>query len=550
VAHERATAALSETEFGSEQMTDTNTDRDISPPDTPLTPPAILTGAGIGIFFSLGVLVWALVYRAWWQDFQMTPDALEYAEIARNVVRGHGFVCGNIWPLDLTVGRPPYEYPVHRSPLACLYLVPSVMVWGTDPMGVLFPSLVLYAGLVAATWWIGARLFGPWAGLCATTLLLANYNVLLHALTGYPTMLFSVLVAGLLVGAAVAKSRLTVVVLLGLVLGIAYMVRTNALAIGASASAVLLFDKRFGPRRVGLLVAVALLAVLPYLVANVLNTGSALANSRKYILLFNTQAFPGYSIHGYVDPPEPLGFFWNHPDELVRKVWHGLFNFARSMWTAGRGLGLVFGLVGLMGACAADTTRRLRKLLVAAVIAQGITDCLTVSESRFLVPLVPVLYLFAGWGLAECVRRSWRKQALWAVLLVSGVLGISLSGWLGFPRVLATEFGAKPHRVVANAVQQIVGDSDQLVASDLATAVCWYAHRRAFHLPRSPRELLKAQAYLGPVDWVVIARKPARDRWRKALRVEPRLAQRFEHVRTIRDGARAVADVYRVRDVP
>ena len=518
-----------------------------SPPDNrPVTSRTIVTGAVVA--FVAALVLWWVCYLTCWGDFQRTSDALEYADIARNVVVGRGYVTRGILPSDLPVARPPFDYPVHRSPLGCLYLVPSVAIGGTHPLAVLVPSMVLYAVLAAAVWWLGVRLFGITAGVCAGLLFLGNYNLLFHALTGYPTLLFAALVTAVLVVAVVARPRAATVIVLGLLIGLAYLTRPNALAIGAGLCAVLVLDRRYGPRPTLGLIGVALLTVLPYLVMNGHHTGSPLANSRKYIMLFNTPMFPGYSATGFVQPPEPLVFFWNHPGEFAYKVWVNVRALPISAWGACRATGVVFALVGLAIAGRRDTTRRLRLALLGVAVGQAACDVLTVSEARFLIPLVPIVTLFAGCGLAYALHVIYRKQRTLAVLVALAVAMVTVRGWRLFPALLAAELGPKGQRTLADAVGHAVADPDARIAVETPEPVTWYADQWTLHLPIVPEEFLKAETYLGPVDWVVITSDAQRRKWRRSRAVRPDLNRRMALETRVPLAGGGVADIWRLSD--
>ena len=494
---------------------------------------------------SLAAGIASIGYVTCWRDFQISSDALEYADVARNFGSGRGWITRSIWPNDLPVAPEPYDYPVHRSPLMSLLQLPTVLWWGTAPLAVLFPTLACYALLSAMVYAIANRLFDRLTALCATTLLLTNYNLLSAALSGYPTIPFALLLTAVLVGLATARPTRRNFALLGVLMGLGYLLRPNMLAIGVPVCLVAFAQRPRSLPRIGVLVIFAFLVAAPYLAMNRSETGSWFANSRKFVTLFDTAPFPGGAIHGQVDPPEPLVYFREHPDELLRKLLRNATAFPRTLWSSFRATGLFCVILGL-AMVRVGPAGRLRAIFLAGLAGQLACDALTMPLSRFLLPFVPTGSLLGGAALASLLRWSWRWNRAAGSALGLLALASLLRGCAYAPAALRSEFGPNPHRVVARAARELARDPDTLIATDLWAAVTWYADQRTFGLPHDLAELRSAERLLGPIDWLIIAEPEKRDRWREAL-LEPSADQPYELVQVIEQNGRPVADIYRRR---
>ena len=157
-------------------------------------------------------------------------------------------------------------------------------------------------------------------GFVATALLLANYNVLLHAQTGYPTMLFAVVLTVLLAVLNWGSTSWSVAMLAGGIIGLGYLVRPNMLAIAIPVLLLRSVERPGGARFASLSAVTALLVVSPYLAMNVNATGSLLGSSQGYIVLIDTPLYEQSSIYGYVAPPAPMAYFRQNPGALVDKI--------------------------------------------------------------------------------------------------------------------------------------------------------------------------------------------------------------------------------------
>jgi 4-amino-4-deoxy-L-arabinose transferase-like glycosyltransferase len=493
--------------------------------------PAVLAGG-----------IWMICHAASWHGFS-GGDVFEYASIARNMASGRGYTANSLWLNDLPVGSPPYAYPLHRSPLACAYLVPGVALAGDTAWSILAPTLLLYMGLAVWVKWLGGRLAGRLAGICALALFLTNYNVLAFALSGLPTLLFGAIVTGLLVllGAEPLSARRAA--LAGVLAGIGYLTRPNMLFVAAGVMAVLLVRRRPGFRAIAACLVATLVTVSPYLVANYRHTGSLLGNSRKYVTLFETDAFPGSTIHETLAPPEPLAFYREHPDQFARKVARQAAELPRTWWTAFRLAVLVFAVVGACVPGGDPRESRLRDLLLGAAAGQAACDLLTVSISRFWIPLVPVACALAGAGLARSLDRLWAWRRWTAVLLAAGVLGVAVRPWWHLSPVLRDNYGPRPDRQIALAVAELSADREQLVAAFNSAAIAWFGDRRTINLPGDPGELLAVDERVGRIACVV-AGGPGHPEWLRRFEAHPELSRRFHPVRTVEWEGRVVARIF------
>ena len=497
-----------------------------------------------GVPILIACLIWIVCFAVFWHDFS-GGDVFEYADIARNVVLGRGYIAQSLWLNDLPVGSPPYDYPLHRSPLSSAYLIPGIAMGGETTLAILVPSLLLFAVLAGWTGWLGTKLSDGLAGVCAAALYLTNANVLVSALSGLPTLLFGAIVTALIVVLSAESISRRRAAAAGLLAGMGYLTRPNMAFVTLGLLVLLVLRRRLGIAGVGLLLGGVLLVVAPSLLANYWHSGTLLANSRKYVTLFETAAFPGASIHDYPQPPDPLAFYRAHPGEFVAKVARQAAALPRTWWTAFRLATLLFVVVGVFAPGGDARESRLRELALGAALGQICSDLLTVTISRFWIPLVPVACILAGSGLARTLTALWRQSQASSLFVAAAVVALSIRPWWGLvPAVLRDEFEPKPHRAVARAVAQLARDPRGIVAASDPASIAWYADRRVLNLPREPDGLLHAEKKLGPISWLVV-RWPERREWIQSLFGHPDLKDQFRAVHDVRVRGEIVARIFR-----
>ena len=399
-------------------------------------------------------------------SFPATEDSAYYVDVARSLVTGHGLVINAIWSYatpPLVVPKPAFELWLPMAtfisalPMAIVGATFSAAQWGSVVVGALIAPLSWLVGREAA----GAAGLEPrraatvaiGSGLVAAVLgPLVVATAVPDSTT--PFLVFGVLAALLMPRALpdprpdqrpgrFAPARFAPGVALGVVLGLAYLSRQEAVWLGI-AYLVLLFEvvRRFeaGSRlrsaagALGPVVLAGLVVVVPWLARNAAVFGSPFAGQalQNALLVRNEQIF------AYADPPTLSGFLSQGLGSMAGNVGGAVSHDLLSVLVIPAfPVGLV-GLLALIAMRRSPAVRRptaLRALILGGVVTLLVTDLLfpvATLWGTFLHasgPLLVGLSVLAVMGLDALVARvrsarSWPRSNAWlapAILLAVAV---------------------------------------------------------------------------------------------------------------------------------
>ncbi|HEX7671354.1 MAG TPA: glycosyltransferase family 39 protein, partial [Polyangiaceae bacterium] len=122
----------------------------------------------------------------------LTPDATEYAIVARSIVRGTGYA------VDMVEFHPGLYASVHHAPelhgILQAFLVAALFkVWGVHAALVKVPAILFAAGTLLVTFVIARRAFGEFAGFLAAVLLLNQVDLTFIGVLGSDDVAFACL---------------------------------------------------------------------------------------------------------------------------------------------------------------------------------------------------------------------------------------------------------------------------------------------------------------------------------------------------------------------
>lgn len=344
----------------------------------------------------------------------------------------------------------------YRAPGLPLLLQVTWLVSGTEP----FLRLTVWgfgaAGLVLV-WILGRMLFDAATGLIAAAGL---------ALTA-PWLASSVMVWPDIPGAVLGLAAITIV------LAATGPSRTSWWIVGAVPVALAAVMVRYGalfPIGIGVLAVIVwrrdvVRRSLPqYLVA----TGATVAASLAVLLI---PALTGATT-------SPLSSMRTLQSENAFSVTQGIRDYAeRAGFILGGYAGLLL-IAGLgLGALYALRERQRRSAWLFVLAWMGATAVLLAlilhGEYRYLSPVYPLVWLLAGWGLAETVRRIPREPSLVIGVVLAVLAPINAASSAGTETdLLAERFGDL--RVVSRAIDAEHGYEECGVLTSYIPQVAWY----------------------------------------------------------------------------
>jgi 4-amino-4-deoxy-L-arabinose transferase-like glycosyltransferase len=359
----------------------------------------------------------AAMYVHWTQNFRFldTPDAMRYAAVAREVVRGNGYAWRQYLPYELGVdgysaGKtlPQFLHPLVMSLLFGAFGVSSEVV----SLSSMIPTVVAVALLFVLAW----RLFDVRVAFVSATLFALSEQTLDYSISGLTEPLFTVLfLICLLLVVAAESSRLRLVLLAaaGAVLGLSHAARPVGFYYVAAFVVYLLLRRRH--RVAGAGIFVVGFAVLLVLTAYI-GTGSLLpVGDPVYGLLTGVGDFPNvYDWIRSLNPPDPWSYILGHPQYFIAKVAASLRYYASEILQVLAGGSLVLGALFLISLFTKEHKAEVsgvRLLLLLLVAAQLAVNVLLWRTDRYFVPFLPLVIAFAVAFLFRLVDSMARPAA-------------------------------------------------------------------------------------------------------------------------------------------
>lgn len=511
--------------------------------------------------FTAAVLV---AFAALAVDGLWRPDAFDYAQIARELAEGHGFVSRHaIYALHLewlaSHGLLASDWPnLHRFPLPSLLMAAGFRLFGAVDAVVVGYGVVLHAatsGLLFA--WARSAVSLPAAVACVLLFTL-NGALLEIGVSGLsePPVILGVTAALYAAWRQERSGSLAPSLAAGLCLGLAGLARTNAVFAAPLFAVALALGggwRGLAPaaRRVAAFAAGILLVSLPWWIRNAQLTGDPFFSLHTYFLLPSGSEGAGLkwdlTVPWVRELTSPWAYLREHPGPVFAKWAHNLGRFVRELPS-------LAGLAGLVLLAALSLLPRLGGSLRATgwlVFAGLAWNALLVSFSDFFLPKyhlhwVPALILLgtaAVWRLSARISRPrWRAAALAAALLVVLDWG---GAWRSLRQVPAAE--ARYDRAHFRAIREWTAP-EAVVVSDQSHAVAWETGRRSIRLHydrlADGSEVLGVlalnDAYL-PVDAVYLSRQFLRDpaklaMLRRTLARQPRFRRTFPAMHQFEEG--------------
>lgn len=473
----------------------------------------------VGLLFLIALTFWYDFYQ--FRNFS-TAEAMEAAQLARNLSRGEGFTTQVVRPLAIqlvedTVGvnarlskAPPPDlfnppaYPVLLAGWMKLLpfeyqIKPDKFFWQYQPeMLIAVLNQILFFFTAWLLYRLAKRLISGEMGVLLAVLLLTSELLWRFSMSGLSTMLLLAIVVGLLWvlvlledGARTESRRTGWFVrwgaLAGLLLGLAGLTRYATLALIAP---VTLFYALFLGRRATVVLAMTWLTcaavVTPWLVRNYQLSGT-LFGTPGYAIYEQTLRFPGTRLERSAKPD--LTVVQNF--DFIRKAGEGFRILASDdiLRLGGSWIG-AFCLVGLLGQYRSPALNRLRVFLLLSLVTLGVTQSLgrthlstdspIVNTENLLVLLTPGVFLvgvaFYSWMLEQLDLPFHEFRHVVSTVVAVGAAAPLLAGFLP-PRTVPIVYPPyyPPHLQEASGYL----NPDELLMSDMPWATAWYGARRS-----------------------------------------------------------------------
>jgi hypothetical protein len=442
------------------------------------------------------------------------PEALDFAQLGRNLSAGRGFMTDVIRPLSLIHGTDPLRQPeVVHGPLFPLFLALAFGAVGAKDWAVLLVTGFFFLATLPLVYHLGRRVFTPQIGVLAVVILAINGRMLQFFTSGTHVTLYLFLLTAQLTAlyglAAEVRERDPKVA--------SRLPRGRLILIGALAAGLYLTDpvfiwvlpvalvtvgviekKRWIPA-VGIpLVAFAALAG-GWMIRSGSLTGNPIFGLAGHEVFMNTGLYPGdvgYRMLPGEMTPGPEMF-----DDFMKKVGGGFGDILETLPGLTASWLLLFFIPSLFFRFSDVAANRLRGAVVATFGALLVGTLALRPQMALFVALVPVLLIFSLAFLMHLGRQAKLSRNSW--IAATALLSIAL----GYP--LVKDLALTPHGEglaygeYAQAFAPMT-QSREVVLSDQPQTVAWNAGTPCVWLPASDGKVPDVVHYFPSAKWLFL----------------------------------------------
>ena len=449
----------------------------------------------LAVFLIVGPPILLALYLRSMYGGLMNTDALDFAQLGRNISAGRGFTTYLLRPLTIDETLSPIRQPdATHSPLYPFLLALAFGVAGARDIVVIAVSGLFYILTIPATYFLGLRMFNRTIGVFAALVYIFNALILEYAAAGlHVTLYIFLMTCALLVLYNLASYEIAHV-------GqpVVALPKTQLMALGGLASLLYLTEPVFAwviPvftvytlwlcrsrwwRALGWFTLPIIILVVPWMIRNHVVSGNAVFALRGLEMVMNTETYErGLTYRYTIDEITPgLQMVYEVIFKLLRSAGQVIQTYPTitSSWL------LAFFLPALLFRLTNTASAVVRSCMLACGLALMWGTILFAIDMMLFVALIPTALIFS---LAYLVHLAGEAQlsrpsmGLVATLVTLVVL---------LPLVYDTQLSGSGKTGVqeadsARALAKITQQSD-VCFSDSPWIVAWYADRAAIWLPR------------------------------------------------------------------
>jgi 4-amino-4-deoxy-L-arabinose transferase-like glycosyltransferase len=410
-------------------------------------------------------------------------DGNDYAGLARNIVRGQGFMLGHVYPLSLAFD-PNIPQPNDMwAPGYPIYLSVWFSLFGANDHAAVLASVFALWLLIIAGYMLGRRALGDRFGLLVAALIALSQIVLYAAVEGTPEILTGAILTFSVI--AILKNQNSLrMILSGLLFALAILTRYQIAIVGVPL-AILFIEKK--KRLLPIWIAAVLIGITPWLLRNALVLGNPFFTLQSYGEF--TKGMGRFNDFYYTYRSfTPMSFFYalsHFPFDLIKKFGAGLIFMCGAFPLRFNFLGIVPFFFALIKINVIDGIQK--KILLFSFISSALIIVLSALDGhhdRHMVPLQAfyAVSIFIGFIL---LAREFKFYERKTVLVILGLL-LFLPARAPFQELSLARIARDSRSQISaySEISQIV-KPDEVVISDASDAIWWYADRLSIWIPAS-----------------------------------------------------------------
>ena len=445
-------------------------------------------------------------------------DALDFAQLGRNISAGRGMVTYVLHPLALTHGSNALRQPdVTHSPLFPFLLALAFGAAGARDSVASGVSGLFYLLTVPLLYALGLRVFNRTVGLITAVAFACSGLMLEYAISGLHITLYIFLVTALfltfysLVASIKGQGKILdaplstkLLVLSGTLMGLLYL--TDAVFFW-------LFPVIFGSivwisgtqrRTAAIKFLVPLIALtFPWMLRNILVTGNPVFGLRGLEIWMNTeQHFPGLMAYSLYSETFPRGIYLL--PAVIHKALLGLNTVVQAMPQISDTWILAFLLPCLLFGYTSQAATMLRRVMMFSSVALLFGMMLFRIDMPLFSCLVPTMLVYAIAYLTHLVKQA--KLSTFSLGTVATLLGITITYPLASQIVLEEKLQGLPEIAAAKALGKSA-QPREVILSDRPEVVAWYADRPAVQIPTGDAKVADVRNQFPEMHWLFLTRQ-------------------------------------------
>lgn len=502
------------------------------------------------IFVLIGIIITASL--VWYYFYSSTfvalaiNDSMDYASIARNVARGEGFISSYITPLGLASKEGLPHPDLWRAPAWPVAIALFIKIFGGIDQAAALASGFFYLAALPLIFLIARHWFGNAVATGTALIYILSAQNLYFSISGLTEPMALFMMAAVVYMLYIPNFKnLTGDILLGIVAGVFYLTRYNALLFIPLIVILRAYLRKPEWLRSLLLCSVSfVLTVLPWMWRNYSLMGSPLFSLQKYEPVMFTKTYPGYTLYTMMKTVNVAEFVSTHSTEMWAKIAENWYEFtAHLLDPMFTGISpVLFGLFLLALFLPLNERQKgFRPFLLAAFGLQLAALMVIHYIPRLFFMFMPFYIMYGLAALENLFSRIGKKSAL--TLAGVGVFALvfvltNLPDWKE-PNVkepLVRQFSVSINKAIN------LTNKNELILSNDGHLLAWYGDRYASKLPYST-DMLPQIIKLAPVKMIYLSGRmswnmpEADDSWRKVFWGRPQQLYDFRLVEKFEDGS-------------
>jgi hypothetical protein len=446
------------------------------------------------------------------------PDALDFAQLGRNLTMGRGFSTSILRPLALSPENIPLHPPdVTHGPLYPLLLGLAFGVLGAKDTVAAGVSGIFYLLTIPVLYLLSVRLFNRAVGLITMAIFIFNALMLEYAISGLHITLYIFLTTCLLL----AIHRIAVTTQDNPGAGGTRLPRGAQAMAGTLAALLYLTDPIFFwilPVIVFVIVKLSpahkpqaalncllpmLLLTLPWMLRNATLTGNPIFGLRGYELWMSTpQYYPGDIAYRMTEQEliRSVGLF----KAIVQKILLGAGQVVQAFPQVTASWVLAFFLPCLLFRFTDPAVNSVRRTMMYCFFGIFVGMALFYIKMTLFVSFIPTMLIFSVAYLRHLMQQAQLPRT--SVVFTSALITVAVCLPLLSEMFLVDR---TPRLPAANSVRSLetISKAKDLCLSDQPWIVAWYADRSCLWIPVTDKKIGDFGKELGGVRWLFLTER-------------------------------------------